>query len=83
MDSDESVKQIKKGIEEELLRVKKGLDNSEKECTTLQARCTHLKDYIKFDRTQPTGEVEVKINLEQRLPIKCVFTFPDGIQTSI
>ncbi|XP_052814208.1 E3 ubiquitin-protein ligase DTX3L-like [Mya arenaria] len=31
--------------------------------------------------TQPTGAVEVKLNLEQNFPIKCVFTFPDGIQT--
>ncbi|XP_052814365.1 myosin-13-like isoform X2 [Mya arenaria] len=75
----EKSEKTKKGLEQDLQKAKQDIQKSEKECTTLQARCTHLKDYIKW--TQPTGEVEVKINLEQRLPIKCVFTFPDGIQT--
>ncbi|XP_052812444.1 putative leucine-rich repeat-containing protein DDB_G0290503 isoform X2 [Mya arenaria] len=81
--------QVKQGLDnsekcrqelcDELKEVKQDRDNSEKECTTLQARCTHLKDCIKW--TQPTGAVEVKLNLERVYSIKCVFTFPDGIQT--
>ncbi|XP_052814723.1 myosin-2 heavy chain, non muscle-like isoform X2 [Mya arenaria] len=77
-DRDNSEK-TKKGLEQDLQKAKQDIQKSEKECTTLQAKCTHLKDCIKW--TQPTGALEVKINMEQRLPIKCVFTFPDGIQT--
>ncbi|XP_052814719.1 uncharacterized protein LOC128241714 isoform X2 [Mya arenaria] len=64
---------------EDLQKAKQDIVISEKECTTLQAKCTHLKDCIKW--TQPTGAVEVKLNLERVFSIKCVFTFPDGIQT--
>ncbi|XP_052812859.1 E3 ubiquitin-protein ligase DTX3L-like isoform X2 [Mya arenaria] len=65
---------------DELERVKKDLDNSEKERAVVTAQLSPLKENIKW--TQPTGTVDVEISQGIFGYINLIFTFPDGIQTT-